>query len=176
MRRPPSRRGQTRASASSMRSVGQARGLAVWDGRDRRAHLRLDVALDRRLRRAAAFFAPDERHRRARLAVLGVDDREREHLAFVRAVAAPGGHADGPAVPRHLVIWMHRIDSRREFDELAPALPLELAADDPHHVFSVEDERDLLAMAIGGAFLERLAADEVMVELQNRSVAEIPRR
>src|SRR5207247_553327 len=117
---------------SSAGTIGEPCRLAVRDRGDRRAHLHLDVALDRRLRRAAAFFAPNEVHRRARLAVLGVDDREREHLAFICAVAAPRGHADGPAVSGHLVIWMHRIHGRREFDELAPAFPLELAADDSH--------------------------------------------
>src|SRR5580765_3663607 len=53
---------------------------------------------------------------------------------------------------------------------------LELAANGSHHVCGVERERDLLAMRTPGALLECLAADEIVIELDVRSVAELPRR
>src|SRR6516162_1679018 len=71
--------------------LGAHRG-DVGYGADDRAHLHLLVPLDRRLSRAAVFLTPHERHFRARLGVLWIEHRERQHLALVGAVADPRGH------------------------------------------------------------------------------------
>ena len=59
--------------------------------------------------------------------------------------------------------------------KLGPVILLELAADGPHHVVGVERQRHLLAMRSLGALLQRLAADEVVIKLDDRPVAEVPR-
>src|SRR5688572_24311086 len=78
-------------------------GVLLAHGLDvrRRSHgcadLHLPMTLDRRLRGAAVFLAPYEADLGARLRIVGLQHRDREHLALVRAVADPGRHADGPA-------------------------------------------------------------------------------
>src|SRR5262249_34764301 len=81
-------------SAHLRRPVRPANHVRVRHRADDRAHLRLHVRLDGRLRRAAALLAPDERDLGARLRVLRIDDREREHLPLVRAVADPPREPD----------------------------------------------------------------------------------
>ena len=68
--------------------IGFTRLLAVGRRADRHVHIELLVALDRRFLSAAVFLAPDQREIGARFGVLLLDKAEREHLAFVEAVAA----------------------------------------------------------------------------------------
>src|SRR5688572_18621203 len=144
--------------------------FAVWHRADGRPHLHLFVPLDRRLGGAAVFLAPDEGHFVADRRVLRLENRQRQHLAGVGAVAHPGRDTDSPAVLRHLVVGVHRVDGRGELDELGAMVALELAADRPHHVIGVERERHLGPMRSLGALLEGLAADEIVVELHVRAV------
>ena len=51
-----------------------------------------------------------------------------------------------------------------------------IAADRPRDVLVVERQRDLLAVLVLRHPLERLAADEVVVELDDAAVADVPRR
>src|SRR5262245_42179434 len=55
-------------------------------------------------------------------------------------------------------------------------IPLILTADCVHHIVGVERERDLLAMWAFCKRLERFTADEIVIELDVRTVAQIPRR
>ncbi len=48
--------------------------------------------------------------------------------------------------------------------------------DDSSNVGRVPHERDLLPMVVACRLLERLAADEVVVELDHIAVPELPRR
>src|SRR2546422_339672 len=78
--------------------------LAIRNRTDRRPDFDLLVALDCRFRRTAAFFAPNERELSAHFTVFVIDDAQREHCAFVEAVAAECGQADHFAVLQYLVI------------------------------------------------------------------------
>ena len=53
---------------------------------------------------------------------------------------------------------------------------VEQRAEHPRDVFAVPDQRYLLAPRVVGHLLERLAADELVVELDERSVAQVVRR
>src|SRR3984957_2611181 len=58
---------------------------------DNGAHLSLRVPLDRWFGRTAVLLAPDENHFGAGFGVLGIEHRERQHLAFVGGVPDPRG-------------------------------------------------------------------------------------
>ena len=128
------------------------------------------------LRGAASLLAPDERHLRPGLGVLGVENGEREHPPLVRAVADPGRHADELVVDGHPVERVHRVDRGRPVDELRAAALSEHRPDRLRHVVVVERERHLLPMLAVGHPLERVTSDEVVVELDVAPVAEIPGR
>ena len=86
--------------APAARCVGRAYRFDVGDRTDDSADLDLHVGLDGRLRSASVFLSPDERHVGAGLRVLGVQDREGQHLALVRAVA---DQVETPTVPSSTV-------------------------------------------------------------------------
>src|SRR5919106_2321424 len=137
-----------------------------------RADLDLLVPLDDRPRRAAALLAPDERDLVADLDVV-VDDREREHRPLVEAVPRERRDADGLVVHHHAVVRPGRVVREREVDVLRRIALLEERAHRADDVVGVPAERHLMP---GRLHLpERVPADEVMVELHKRPVAEIPR-
>ena len=154
--------------------VRRARDLRVRARADDRAELDLHVPLDHRLRRAAAFLAPDERHLGAELDV-GVDDRQREHRALVVRVAGEGRDADQRAVVQHLVVRPRRVVRQWQVDVLGRGALVEERAERARDVLAVPRQRDLPPRGRLGQLLERVAADEVVVELHERPVAEIPR-
>src|SRR5438445_648111 len=65
--------------------------LAVGHRPDSGPNFNLPVTLDRRFGRSAAFLAPNEHDLSAGRAVFVFEDTQRQHRAFVEAVAAESG-------------------------------------------------------------------------------------
>src|SRR6185295_20213559 len=89
---------------SLMRPIRDARDLGVGRSGNRSANFGLRVPFDGRLRRSAAFFAPDERNFGAGHAVRDIHHRQRDHRALIESVAGICGQSDGFPVLQHLVI------------------------------------------------------------------------
>src|SRR6476619_3387468 len=153
--------------------VRRACNLAVRARADDRADLDLHVALDDRLRRAAALLAPDDRDLVAELHVV-VHDRKREHRALVVAVAGERRHPDGVVADHHAVVRPRRVVREREVDVLGRVALLEQGPHRPRHVLAVPRERDL-SPCRRLHLLERFPTDEVVVELHEAAVAELVR-
>src|SRR5262245_8711751 len=83
--------------------IGLPRLPAVGRRPDCHAHFQLVVTLDRRFPRAASFLAPGKRELGTPLGVLLLDEAERQHLAFVEAVAAEHRRTDNRSAAHHCV-------------------------------------------------------------------------
>ena len=129
--------------------IRRTRNFGIGNRTDDRADLRLQVALDGGLGRAARFFSPDEGDLRARFGMFAFEHRKREHTAFVRAVAAPGGDADQFAVAKYLVVGQRGVHGGRKIEVFGPVFLSEHGADGSSKVGIIECERDFLPMGLG---------------------------
>ena len=96
-----------------MRPIGDACNLGVRDSGNSCSDFSLPVALDRRFRRPAIFFAPNDRDLCAHLAVLVIHNGQRDHGAFIIGVAGVGGYADGFALFQNFIEWKRGIVRQR---------------------------------------------------------------
>src|ERR1700761_4621334 len=149
-------------------------GLArVRHRRARGAHFALLVrALTGRLLRAAVRLAPDQRDLGADLD-RRVDDAERELLALVVAVAGEQRQSDDLAVEQHRVVVRRGVVRDRHVEALGRELVGEQRGGDLACVLAVPGQRHLAALRGLVERLERLAADEVVVEPHHVAVAEL---
>src|SRR5262245_56260305 len=168
-------------STSSARTpagrVGFADELGIRYRADSRADVELLVPLDGRLTRAAVGLAPNERHFVAKLHVR-IDDAERQHRLLVVAVASEHRRADDLAVLVDDLVERRRgVVRQRQVDVLVVLVGArEHRREHLRDVVAVPGKRDLAAMRLVRHLLERLAADELVVELHERTVADLVRR
>src|SRR5579862_4142842 len=99
-------------NAGSVWPIGDACNFSVGDSSDSCPDFSLPVTLDRGFRRPAIFFAPDDRDLGTHLAVLVINDAQRDHRAFIIGVASVGGHADRFPVLHYLIEWKRGIVSQ----------------------------------------------------------------
>src|SRR5690625_4879697 len=134
------------------------------------------VALDGGLAGAAVLLAPHD----LELGAFGhvvVHGRQRQATAFVVAVAGEHRQADGGAVGvDHAVVVRRAVVGQRQVEVLVlRAVHVEQRAHDGGHVLGVPRQGDLLALDGGVDLLQRFTADEVVVELHEGAVAQLPR-
>src|SRR5690606_32773642 len=152
-----------------------ANDLRVRDRAHDRPDGQLLVALDGRLSRAAVLLTPHERDLLADLHVR-VDRAEREHRPLVVAVAGEHREADDLAVLLDPVVRRGRVVRQRQIDVLVVlGARLQQRAEDLRDIVRVPREGHLLAVRLVRDLLERFAADEVVVELHERAVADLVR-
>src|SRR6266480_2897847 len=152
--------------------IGLARRPRVRGRGDLHPHLELAVRLDGGLAGPAVLFAPDECQNVPDLDVR-VDDTERQRRALVVAVAAEHGEADRLATRHDLVERGRGIVAVREIEVLVvlPARDQERGKD-LQHVLGIPGQGHLLAVRRFRYLLQRLPPDEVVVELDERPVAQ----
>src|SRR2546421_991826 len=167
--RPAARSALPRAPAFV---IGLARRPRVRGRGDSHPDLELAVRLDGGLAGPAVLFAPDECQNVPDLDVR-VDDTERQRRALVVAVAAEHGKADRLATRHDLVERGRGIVAVREIEVLV-VLPArhQQRGEDLEHVLGVPGEGHLLAVRAFRYLLQRLPPDEVVVELDERPVAQ----
>src|SRR5581483_7532994 len=153
--------------------VRRPRHLRVRAGADDGADLRLHVPLHHRLRRAAALLAPGEDDLVPELDVV-VDVAEREVRALVVAVAGEGRDADHVVADHEAVVRPRRVVRQRDVDVLRVVALLEERPDRASDVLAVPGECHLPPRRLAHR-LERIAAGEVVVVLDERAVTEVPR-
>ena len=79
------------------------------------------------------------------------------------------------AVRQHCVEGVHGVHGRGELDVLGPVAVLERRAHDASDVGVIQRQRYLAALRLLRHALQRGAANELMVELHERPVAQVPR-
>src|SRR6266480_2803929 len=152
--------------------IGLARRPRVRGRGDSHPHLELAVRLDGGLAGPAVLFAPDECQNVPDLDVR-VDDTKRQRRALVVAVAAEHGKADRPAARHDLVERGRGIVAVRKVEVLV-VLPVrdQQRGEDLEHVLGVPGKGHLLAVRPRRHVLECLPPYEVVVELDERPVAQ----
>ena len=157
--------------------VGLLHFLHVRHRADDRADLDLLVRLDRAASSSRRPPRPTRRSPRCPAsAYSGSSVRQRQLLALVRAVADPGRYADLLAVLRqHLVLRVHRVHGRRELEVLgALASPCRTARRCAFCTSSSSSSSvTFTRCGLLRDLLERLATDELMVELDHEAVAQV---
>jgi hypothetical protein len=133
------------------------------------------VRLERGLAAAAVRLAPDH----ADLGAEGhvrVDGGQRQALALVGAVAGEQRGADHVAVGvDHRVEVRRAVVGVRQVEGHVPGTLAQDPAEQLRQVLVVPGQRHLAALRARVDRLERVPADEVVVELDERAVAELPR-
>src|SRR2546421_729187 len=177
---PASRRGASPVMAVTLLARARAPALVialarpprVGGGGDPPPALELAVRLEGGLAGPAVLFAPDECQNVPDLDVR-VDDTERQRRALVVAVAAEHGKADRLATRHDLVERGRGIVAVREIEVLV-VLPArdQQRSEDLQHVLGIPGEGHLLAVPPFRYLLQRLPPDEVVVELDERPVAQ----
>src|SRR5688572_7022267 len=163
----------TRAPAFVVRLAHLAR---IGDRRDPDADLELLVTLDRRLPGPAVLLTPHHGQLLPDIDVR-VHDTQRERGSLVVAVPTKHREANHLALPHDLVIRGGRVIRIRQVVELVVlAIGPEKRGVYLRHVVPMPGEGHLLAMRLVCDLLQRFAADEVVVELDKRAVAELVRR
>src|SRR5690606_17668209 len=153
-----------------------ANDLRVRHGAHDRPDLDLLVALDGRLLRAAVLLAPHEDHLVADVDVR-IDRAERQHRALVVAVAGEHREADDLTVLLDPVVRRRGVVRQRQIDVLVVIRArLEQRGKHLRDVLRIPREGDLLAVRLVVNRLERLTADEAVIELHERTVADVVRR
>src|SRR5262245_25158059 len=125
------------------------------------------------LRRSASLLTPDERDLGPGSGMSVVDNAEREYGALVVDVPCVSGQPDRLAVPRDAVVRQRRVVRKRQIDVLRDVAVAEQRAEDARDIIAIPHQRDLLARRVHGHLLERLATNELVVELHERAVTEI---
>jgi len=147
--------------------------LRVRRRADDRAHRELLVRLHRRLARAAVRLTPHDGDLGADRDVR-VHRGQRQHGALVRAVPGEQRQSDQVAVRVQDRVEVGRPVVRvRQVEELvAGAFVVGQRAQQRRHVVRVPGERHLAALGLRIDGLQRFLADEVVVELHERAVAQ----
>jgi hypothetical protein len=168
----------TRAAGAGDLLAVAAGWFRVGGGTDRHPHLSLHVPLDRRLARAPVRLSPDHAPSRPLLGILRAHRRQREHPLLVRGEASPHGEADDfSSIVEDSVVHPSRVLGQGEIEVLG-ALALGVrdeTADDARGLVRIPDQRHLLAVWLVREPLAGGSADEVVIELEQATIPQIPR-
>src|SRR6266702_3321364 len=130
------------------------------------------MRLDRRFSGAAVLLSPQESENIADLDV-GIDYAQGQRRALVVAVTTEHRIAHHLAAQQHAVIAGGGVVAVGEIEVLvAVAARFQQRGEYLEDILGVPRERDLLALGLLGLPLERFAADELMIESDERAVAE----
>src|SRR2546421_2357462 len=168
-----------RASGAAARTpalfVGFTHHAAVGRGAHDGTHFDLPVGLDRGLARAAVLLSPHDPQLGAERNVRAYRG-EAQSLLLVVAVAGEHRQAHGLAVGiDHAVVVGRGVVGERDIEELVLlTVRIEERSHDLRHVLRIPGERHLLALRLGLEALERFAAVEIVIELDERAVAHLP--
>src|SRR5882724_3242968 len=166
----------SRATRTPPFVVALANSTSIRHRRHFHPDFELFVTLDRGFFRPATLFAPDEREH-----IIDVDVRihhtQGQSRALVVAVAAEHREPDGLPAHGDLVIRRGRIIRDRQIEELVLLTTRhEQRRIDLRKILAIPGEGHLLPLRLPGDLLQRLASDEIMVELDERTVPQLVRR
>src|SRR5690606_29094753 len=149
----------------------------VWSRADDSSYIELLVRLDRRLTAATARFAPDDVHL-GTYGYTGIDGTEGKCRALVFAVAGPHRKSDVLAgtVDDAVEIEVSVVRQREVEILVSGAVPLEHRCKDLRQVVRVPCQRYLRSFCFLVHLLQCGPTDKIVVELDEVSVSECPRR
>jgi len=134
------------------------------------------VPFHERVSGPAVRLAPHELDLRAELQVGLVDHREGDPAPDVRRVAGQRRYAGQPAVLLDAVDVGAAVEGRWHLDVLEPLVArLVHAGEDLRDVVPIPEQPDLPPVRLRRQALQRVTADELVVELEDLPVAEVPR-
>src|SRR3954452_325976 len=171
---PGDRRGSAGGRAPPAFVVGLPRHLGVGNRAHGGADLELLVRLDGGLLAATVGLAPDHADLGA-VRDVGADGGQGQALLLVRRDAGEHRQAQQRAVGvDHLVEVRRPVVGVGKVEELVPGVP-HRSAEELGEVVGVPLQGDLAALRVLVHGLEGVTADEVVVELDERAVPEVPR-
>src|SRR5882724_9266043 len=143
--------------------------LEEWRWRYLRTNFTNLMLLDGRPTRVR--LTPADNHFRSRFAMLDIDQGQGQEGLGIHAEPNILGNARALAALHHFVALKGRIHRERKvYEFVGGAAPVQRRPHDIHHIIFVPDEGDLLALRVFNLFRERLAADEILAEIDKRTV------